>query len=56
MIKYETNDSFVKCPFKLTVDFNKSLTIVLIIPLINELSRTVGVAVAGEDFDFSYVT
>jgi FtsZ-binding cell division protein ZapB len=54
-IKYEANELFEKCPFKLQVNIDKALTIVLLIPLINELTRTMNNAVADEDFNFSYV-
>lgn len=54
-INYEANEEFKKCGFKLKINIHQQLTIVLIIPLINELQRTMNNAFSGEDYDFSYV-
>ena len=53
---YVTDEAFTKCSFKIDIHVEQALTIVFIIPLINELQRTIDTALAGEDFDFSFVT
>ena len=42
-------------PMMVDLKILKTLKIVPIFPLINELQRTINVATAGEDYDFSYV-
>jgi hypothetical protein len=42
-------------PPKADLNILKTIKLVPIFPIINELNRTIAVATAGEDYDFSYV-
>lgn len=53
-VTFEQNKVFEKCPFKVNVDSQKSCHLVLNIPLLNEVMRTMSVAMKGEKLDFHY--
>ena len=55
-VKYESNHDFKECPFKLRIRGQKSLYVVIIVPLLNEIQRTLDNAFDDQDLDFNYFT
>ena len=53
-INYVTDSTFKKCPFKIQVRVEKQLHIIVLIPLLNELQRTMGCAFSDQKLDFEY--
>lgn len=53
-IKYEQNEDFKECPFKLRVRGQKSLYVVVIVPLINEIMRTLDNAFENQKINLDY--
>ena len=53
-IKYEANEDFKECPYKIRIRGQKSLYIVLIVPLINEFQRTLNDAFENQKLNFQY--
>lgn len=54
-MKYIADTTFKVCPFKADIKMNEAVTIVPIIPVINELQRTMNAAMSDETYDFSYI-
>ena len=53
-INYEANEDFKECPYKVKISGQKSLYIVLIVPLINEIQRTLDDAFENQKLNFQY--
>lgn len=56
-IKYEANEDFVKtrfCPYHLKIRSHKSIQIVVLVPLINELQRSMNAAFEDQKLDFMF--
>lgn len=52
--RFETNEEFIICPFKIHVSTEKTLFIVANFHFIKEIKRTIINAFKGEKLDFSY--
>lgn len=53
-VNFETSKKFEICPFHLVVNCNRPLLVILNIPLIMEITRTMSVALQNEKLDFDY--
>ena len=54
ILEYEANQDFIACPYHIKLRVDKPLFIVAIIPLINELQRTMNGAFEDQKLDFEY--
>ena len=54
IVNYEANSNFKECPYHLKVNVQKPLYIVGIMPLINEIQRTLDDAFEDQKLDFDY--
>lgn len=53
---FEQDKAFKKCPFKVTLDAQKPMQMVVNLQLINEILRTLTIALKNEKLDFHYFT
>ena len=53
-IRFEQNTDFKACPFHITAKIEKSLIVVANLPLLQEVERTISVALQNEKLDFEY--
>ena len=53
-VSFEQNKDFITCPFHVDLKIEKSLQIVANLPLINEVVRTMTLALSDQKLDFEY--
>ena len=53
-MSFEQNKDFITCPFHVDLKIEKSLQIVANLPLINEVVRTMTLALSDQKLDFEY--
>jgi hypothetical protein len=53
-VSFEQNKDFITCPFHVALKIEKSLQIVANLPLINEVVRTMTLALSDQKLDFEY--